>query len=71
MQTAIINTIFVDFKNNFAHFFADCEQGFINELIINMHCRIYEPDTDVILYQQKFREIFFINQGGVRMFNRY
>jgi hypothetical protein len=71
MQTAVIDTIFGEFKRNFDHFFTNCEQGFINELIINMYCRTYEPNTDVIIYQQRFSEIFFINQGGVRMFNRY
>lgn len=51
MQTAVIETIFGDFKNNFSHFFLNCEQGFTNEIIINMHCRTFDPGADVIVYK--------------------
>jgi len=37
----ILNTgMFKDFERSFNHFFEECERGFINEMIINMYCRI-------------------------------
>lgn len=41
MQTEVINTIFEDFRRNFRHFFDPCDQGFVNETIINLLSRKY------------------------------
>ena len=41
MQTEVIELIFAEFKNNFNFFFAQCDQGFINEAIIGMYSRRY------------------------------
>lgn len=41
MQTEVINLIFADFKNDFHFFFAQCDQGFVNEAIIRMYSRRY------------------------------
>ena len=41
MQTQVINLIFEDFRKNFRHFFDPCDQGFINEAIINLLSRRY------------------------------
>ena len=71
MQTIIINSIFWDFKRFFKHFFEQCENGFTNELIINMYCRIYEPDSDIVKYGNKFSELYFIQDGGVSLYNKY
>ena len=43
----------------------------MNELIINMYCRIHEPDSTVVKYGDKFSEMYFIKQGGARMFNKF
>ena len=42
MQTDLMETLFSDFINEFSHFFDSCEQGFMNEVIINMFARIRE-----------------------------
>lgn len=55
----------------FRHFFEYCERGFINELIINMFARIYEPDTTIVSYGEKFRQIYFIQEGTVAMYNKF
>lgn len=45
MQTSLITTLFTDFIRQFGHFFESCEQGFINEFIINMLARIHDKNT--------------------------
>ena len=42
MQTDLINLIFIDFRRNFRHFFDPCDQGFINEIVINLLSRRYQ-----------------------------
>ena len=71
MQTELIqNTnVFREFEKQFNHFFDECERGFSNELIINMFCRIYTPDKTVISYKSNVKEIYFIRQGIVEIFN--
>ena len=71
MQTELIqNTnVFKEFEKQFNHFFDECERGFSNELIINMFCRIYTPGKTVISYKSNVKEIYFIRQGIVEIFN--
>ena len=71
MQTKIMNTIFKDFQIQFRHFFEYCERGFVNELIINMFARIYEPDVTIVHYGEKFRQLYFIVEGAVTMYNKF
>lgn len=47
MQSDLVNTLFEDFEKDFSHFFDSCEQGFINEFIINMFARIRCKDQIV------------------------
>ena len=71
MQTDLIQNIkvFRDFEKSFSHFFEECERGFTNELIINLYCRIYFPDKTVISYRSCPKEMFFIRQGMVEVYN--
>ena len=71
MSTELIqNTrVFRDFEKSFNHFFDECERGFTNELIINMYCRIYSPGKIVISYKSNVKEMYFIRQGLVEVFN--
>lgn len=71
MQDELIKILFGDFQNNFKSFFNYCERGFANEVIVNMYCRIYEPDETIVSYGQKFNEVFFIREGAVRLFNKF
>lgn len=41
MQTEVIELIFAEFKSDFNFFFAQCDQGFVNEAIIRMYSRRY------------------------------
>lgn len=73
MQTEMMNAVdtFAKFQKDFDHFFGPCETGFKNELIIQMLTRIYEPDTKVIDYGKKFREMYFIRSGNsVMMYDK-
>lgn len=71
MQTDLIqNTrVFQEFERSFNHFFDECERGFTNELIINMFCRIFQQNRVVISYKSNVKEMFFIRQGIVQVFN--
>ena len=71
MQTDLIqNTrVFKEFERSFNHFFEECERGFTNEMIINMFCRIQNPGKTVISYKSNVKEMFFIRQGLVEVYN--
>lgn len=71
MQTDLIqNTrVFQEFERAFNHFFDECERGFTNEVIINMFCRIFQQDRVVISYKSNVKEMYFIRQGIVQVFN--
>jgi signal-transduction protein with cAMP-binding, CBS, and nucleotidyltransferase domain len=71
MQTELIqNTrVFQEFEKSFNHFFDECERGFTNELIINMFCRLYTPGKTVISYKSNVKEMYFIRQGLVEVYN--
>ena len=36
-----------------------------------MFARIYEPDLTIVNYSEKFRQIYFICEGSVTMYNKY
>ena len=59
----------MEFEKSFNHFFDDCERGFINELIINMFCRIMSPGKIVLNYKSNVKEMYFIRQGIVEIQN--
>ena len=61
--------MFKEFERSFNHFFEECERGFTNELIIAMYCRIYTPGKVVISYKSNVKEMYFIRQGLVEVFN--
>jgi len=71
MQTQLISQTaqFKRFERNFNHFFEECERGFINELIISLYCRIYQPGKTVISYKSSVKEMYFIKTGQVEVFN--
>ena len=73
MQTELIEKTkqFMDFQNSFSHFFEECEQGFRNEFLINMYCRICNPGQTVIAYKSNVKEVYFIKQGVVEVYNHY
>jgi hypothetical protein len=69
MQTDFIKLLFSDFIKQFAHFFDPCEQGFINEFIINMLARIHDKNVVVQMAGKKFRELVFIREGAVGIYD--
>mmetsp|Transcript_36378 Transcript_36378/g.55848 ORF Transcript_36378/g.55848 Transcript_36378/m.55848 type:complete len:280 (-) Transcript_36378:102-941(-) len=71
MQTDLIqNTrVFKKFEEAFKSFFQECERGFTNEIIINMYCRIYTPGKTIIAYKSDVKEMYFIRQGLVEVYN--
>lgn len=71
MQTELIQSTrtFKDFEKTFSHFFDECERGFTNDLIINMLCRFYMHDMCVIGYKTNVKEMYFIKQGYLEVYN--
>lgn len=71
MQTDLILSTrqFMEFERCFNHFFDECERGFSNELIISMYCRICTPGQKIIAYRSNVKELYFIKQGIVEVFN--
>lgn len=71
MQTELIQSTktFREFEKSFNHFFEECERGFTNELIINLLCRIFTPGRTVLSYKCNVKEMYFIRQGLVEVFN--
>ena len=61
--------VFREFEKAFNHFFDECERGFTNELIISMYCRLNTPGKTVISYKSNVKEMYFIRQGVVEVFN--
>lgn len=47
LQTQLVKELFSEFIDSFGHFFDECEQGFVNEFIVNMSCRRYFPDQEI------------------------
>lgn len=47
MQTQLVKSLLGDFVKQFNHFFDSCEEGFLNECIINMLARIRTKNSIV------------------------
>ena len=65
MQTDLINFLFFDFKKQYASFFDPCEQGFTNELIVNLYARNQPPNQQLAAPGRKMEEFYFISEGYV------
>jgi hypothetical protein len=63
MKTKLIQNIrvFKEFEKSFAHFFEDCERGFINECILSLYTRIHEAGDVVIPYKSDPKEMYFVS----------
>jgi len=71
MKTDLIKNIrvFKEFESSFSYFFEECERGFINDMILSLYCRIYEAGNMVIPFKSDVKEMYFINQGLVEVYN--
>lgn len=41
LQTKLIELMFQDFIKNFGKFFHKMEQNFINQIVVNLHARVF------------------------------
>lgn len=62
-QNELIRYLFRDFRRNFSHFFDSCEQGFVNECIVNMFVRRYPIRHNLANRGKKMGNLFFIIEG--------
>ena len=65
MQTKFINHFFADFMKKFENFIGPCEEGFRNELIIQMNVRRLEPNQEVVAHGSRFDKLYFIVDGKI------
>ena len=59
----LVKFLFADFRRKFKVFFDMCEQGFINEAIINLYTRRWEYDVRTQMVHRtniKMSEMFFV-----------
>ena len=49
----------------FAQFFGDLEQGFVNELVVNLFARTFRPDEVIIEAGRVVTKIMFITKGQI------
>jgi hypothetical protein len=47
-QTELVNLIFSGFKEKFGHFLEGLENGFTNEMIVNLYCRTYYCGQEIL-----------------------
>ena len=73
MQTELIKLIFDDFRYNFRHFFDPCDQGFINEIIINLLSRRYPKAKAgrqrLVRPEYKMEHVFFTLEGAFGLYH--
>ena len=73
MQTEVIDTIFMQFMQNFRFFFDPLDRGFVNEVIIQLFARKYEVGNDKRLRlekpEYKMTQMYFILEGGFGLYN--
>ena len=75
MQTEVIDTIFMQFMQNFRFFFDPLDRGFVNEVIIQLFARKYEVSSEKRLKLErskyKMTQMYFILEGGFGCYNPY
>ena len=54
---------------HFDHFFEECENGFINEIIMKFYCKITRPGKTLVSYKSSVKELYFITSGQIEVLN--
>jgi hypothetical protein len=67
MQNALVNILYRDAIEWFEMFFDNCQNGFRNEFIVNMLCRMPLPGQEIFSVGDPVRHIYFIEDGVVSM----
>ena len=70
MQSELIEYCFTGTLNKFHEFFSQCEEGFRNELIIQMYHREIKPGNEIVWYKTHFDSIKFLLSGKIDVFSR-
>lgn len=65
LQTKLIEIMFHDFTKNFSRFFYKMEQNFINQIVVNLYARLFQPGQDILRPGKKVREVFFVLEGQI------
>lgn len=52
--------MFKSFLKKFDHFFQNLQNGFINELVVNLYARTFMPGEEVMKVGSRFNEVMFI-----------
>ncbi len=65
LQTKLIDLMFHDFIKNFSLFFEKMERNLINQIVVNLHARVFQPGQEILKPGKKVHEVFFIVEGQV------
>ena len=63
LQSKLVQKLFGHFVAEFTCFFEDLERGFINELVMNLFSRSYEPGETIIEPGKTVTSLMFITKG--------
>ena len=67
MQTELVEYLWKDKLAKFSHFFLYCEEGFRNEIFIQMFSRSHYPGQEIMWDGQRFAAVSFLMQGKINM----
>jgi hypothetical protein len=63
LQTKIVKQFFKGFILKFRLFFGELEQGFINEIVVNLFARTFNAGENIIDAGQVVTQLMFIVRG--------
>lgn len=67
MQTELVEFLWHDKLAKFSHFFPFCEEGFRNEIFMQMFSRSYNPGHEIMWEGQRFSKVSFLIQGRINL----
>jgi hypothetical protein len=67
MQSDLVRLIFKSFLNRFDYFFDSLDSGFVNEIVVNMYAKTYQPGDDIVTPGQRVDAIMFVLQGQLQI----
>ena len=70
MQSDIITKLFDDFIVKFDNFFSNCEQAFINEIIVNLYIRRINKGDEMWSCGRKIQQMYFLSEGNIDFYTK-
>lgn len=65
LKVKVVKQVFEGFIEKFNLFFAELDQGFVSEVVVNLFARTYKPGEVVIRAGQVVTKLIFITRGNL------